>query len=247
MDTNGKLTSLEPGTVEITGKYNGISTPPFSLTVASEPPARIEPTLVGVRIQRPRKELTANERIPLRLRGNYSDGTEKPVVQNIQWQTSDPAVGRIDSSGQLETLKPGEIDVVANVAGIKSAPLHFLVRGPAKTREAEASAQKTYGTAVNAPAARPAPPAVPPTPAATSKAIPPPQSSPARENAAVNVTPYLSRAKDYRVQGNYSAALGELEKARALDDANTDVRKEMDQTRRACNAEKRLGRYDLQC
>ena len=90
-----------------------------------------------------------------------------------------------------------------------------------KKLETEAPVQKTYGTAAVTP--------------------------PARERPAVNVVPYLSRAKDYRVQGNYTAALAELEKARSMDDANTEVHREIDQTRRACNAEKRLGRSDLQC
>jgi hypothetical protein len=49
------------------------------------------------------------------------------------------------------------------------------------------------------------------------------------------------------VQGNYAAALAELEKARAISPASQEVLDEIEATRRACNAEKRLGRVDLNC
>jgi hypothetical protein len=219
VDGNGTVTALEAGTAEITGRYNGLTTSPFSLTVAAEATAKPEPTLVGLRIQRPRKELNTNEKVSLRVRGNYSDGTEKALLQNVDWQTSDPKVARVNSKGELETLQAGEFDVVANVAGVRSSPSHFVVKGIPQRAQTEAAAQKTSGTAVVNPPVRP----------------------------VVNVMPYLNRAKDYRVQGNYTAALTELEKARSLDDTNSEVQREIEQTRRACNAEKRLGRYDLQC
>jgi hypothetical protein len=49
------------------------------------------------------------------------------------------------------------------------------------------------------------------------------------------------------VQGNYAAALAELEKARGMNPASQEVLDEIEATRRACNAEKRLGREDLNC
>jgi len=58
---------------------------------------------------------------------------------------------------------------------------------------------------------------------------------------------YISAAKAYRDQGNYLGAISELEKARAIDPASKEVRVEIELTRKACNAEKRLGRSGLQC
>ena len=58
---------------------------------------------------------------------------------------------------------------------------------------------------------------------------------------------YLKRARFYSERGDYTQALSELEKARALDPTNQETRAEIASTKRACNAEKRLGRQDLTC
>ena len=52
---------------------------------------------------------------------------------------------------------------------------------------------------------------------------------------------FINRAKSFREQGNYDAALAELDRAKAIDALNEEVRTEIEQTRRACNAEKVLG------
>ena len=71
--------------------------------------------------------------------------------------------------------------------------------------------------------------------------------TPAREQLRLKTAPYINRAKDYRVQGNYAAALADLEKARRIDPASVEIANEIDQTKRACNAERKLGRKDLDC
>ena len=57
----------------------------------------------------------------------------------------------------------------------------------------------------------------------------------------------IKLAKSYRDQGNYSAALSELERARTIDPTNKDIQAEIEITSRACNAEKRLGNTGLSC
>ena len=61
------------------------------------------------------------------------------------------------------------------------------------------------------------------------------------EQAKARIVAHINRAASYREEGNYAAALAELEKAKALDALNDEIRKEIDQTRRACNAERVLG------
>ena len=58
---------------------------------------------------------------------------------------------------------------------------------------------------------------------------------------------YIRTAKSYRERGEYVEALGELEKATKINPTNQDVQFEIANTRRACNAEKRLGRSELKC
>ena len=58
---------------------------------------------------------------------------------------------------------------------------------------------------------------------------------------------YISTAKSYRDRGEYVEALAELGKATKMDPTNQDVQSEIANTRRACNAERKLGRSELNC
>jgi hypothetical protein len=72
-------------------------------------------------------------------------------------------------------------------------------------------------------------------------AAPPMKPAILGEQAKARIAAYIRRAEFYRGEGNYAAALAELEKAKAIDALNDDIRKATDQTRRACNAERVLG------
>ncbi len=58
---------------------------------------------------------------------------------------------------------------------------------------------------------------------------------------------HIKIAKFFRERGEYSDAIFELEKARSVDPKNKQVLGELQKTRKACNAEKRLGRKGLRC
>ncbi|MBI4524574.1 MAG: protein kinase [Deltaproteobacteria bacterium] len=61
------------------------------------------------------------------------------------------------------------------------------------------------------------------------------------------VESYLKTANAHRERGEYEEALAQLEKAKGIDPSNKDVLKLIEVTRRACEAEKRLGRSELRC
>ena len=61
------------------------------------------------------------------------------------------------------------------------------------------------------------------------------------EQAKARIAAYIKRAEFYRGEGNYAAALAELEKAKTIDAQSEDISKAVEQTRRACNAERVLG------
>ncbi len=61
------------------------------------------------------------------------------------------------------------------------------------------------------------------------------------EQAKARIAAYIKRAEFYRGEGNYAAALGELEKAKTIDARNEDIAKAVELTKRACNAERVLG------
>jgi hypothetical protein len=162
------------------------------------------------------------ERLPLRVKARYSDGKERGLSSGVEWRSSDSSIASVDSRGELVALRAGKIAVVARWGGIESAALGIIVRESVIKPAAELPTYK--------PAAEP------------------PQVTPAKLPAQTpNITSYLNQAKSHRVQGNYAAALAELEKARAISPASQEVLDEIEATRRACNAEKRLGRADLNC
>ncbi len=88
----------------------------------------------------------------------------------------------------------------------------------------------------------------PPEPPPYRPAVEPPQVTPVKPPVqTISIASYINRAKSHRVQGNYAAALAELEKARTISPGSQEVLDEIEATRRACSAEKRLGRVDLTC
>ena len=86
-------------------------------------------------------------------------------------------------------------------------------------------------------------------PAAVKEREPQPAKKPVQipAKATREIARHLRLAKEQRERGAYDAALSELNAANAVDPANEEIAAELDRTRRACNAEKRLGRTDLKC
>jgi hypothetical protein len=236
IDDQGRVTARQAGETKITARYGDLVTPAWTLAVRAEKPVltvtvpaekpavktQVETKLVALTISAGRREVKTQERLPLRVKARYSDGNEKGLSGGVEWRSSDPSIASIDSRGELVGLRPGKIVVVARWGGIESVEVDIMVReSPIK------------------------PPPEPPT---YKPAIEPPQVTPAKPPVqTINIASYINRAKSHRVQGNYAAALAELEKARAISPGSQEVVDEIEATRRACNAEKRLGREGLEC
>jgi hypothetical protein len=151
--------------------------------------------------------------VTLRARGKFSDNSEKTLSSGIEWEVSDRTVASVNERGELVARRPGKIKVVARSDALSSSPLTLLIKETRKNSEAPAKAAE--------------PPAV--------------KSPTITEQAKARMAAHMDRARLFREQGNYSAALAELQKAQTIDAANEEVRKEIEQTQRACNAEKVLG------
>jgi Tfp pilus assembly protein PilF len=61
------------------------------------------------------------------------------------------------------------------------------------------------------------------------------------------VNEQLRNARTYLDQGQYTEALIELDKASQIDPGNRTVQTAIANAKRACNAEKQLGRSNLKC
>jgi TIR domain/Bacterial Ig-like domain (group 2) len=219
VNERGEVKGLRVGSTNITAKSGGLVSPAWTLSVKAAEPA-VEPVaapkLVAVDISSSRNELIANEKILVRAKGRYSDNSEKILSTSVDWETSDRTIASISEKGQLETLRPGRVQVLARSGHLRSKPLTIVVREPEVKEQPQAKSPRPLE-------ARP---------------VTPPLLS---EQSKAQISAFTTRAKIFREQGNYGAALAELDKAKAIDASNEDLRTEIEQTRRACNAEKVLG------
>ena len=224
VDEHGEVTGLKAGSATIIAKVGGVESSEWRLGV--EPPRAAvqpapEPKLIALQISSAKQELVAREKIALRARAVYSDKSEKPLSSGVEWRVSDRSLASLNDRGELIARRPGKVEVVARADAISSPPQTFVIREVVK---------------------EPAPPPATPKPIAPPAVKPPVLS----EQTAARVLAHLGRARTYREQGNYAAALAELERAKILDGRDENVRKEIEQTKRACNAEKVLGN-PVQC
>jgi len=232
IDDQGRVTARQAGETKITARYRDRVSPAWMLAVQAEKPVLtvtapaekpitktpVATKLLALTVSASNREIKIQERLLLRVKARYSDGNEKGLSSGVEWRSSDRSVATVDSRGELLALRAGKIAVVARWGGIESLAVDIIVKEPTSKP----------------------PPAIPVVePSQVPPTKPPVQS--------VNVASYINRAKGYRVQGNYTAALAELEKARTVNPGSQEVADEIEATRRACNAEQRLGREGLTC
>jgi hypothetical protein len=223
VDEQGEVKALQTGTTNIIAKIGDVESSEWTLGVESVKPAPkpvVAPKLVALNVSTSKQELVESERIALRAKGRYSDNSEKYLSSGIEWQVSDATIASLNDRGELVARRPGKIRVVARSDDLASSPITLLIKEtPKKPEEPRAKPIKTAESQLPQPVK---PPAV-------------------AEQAKARVSAHIDRAQMFREQGNYAAALAELEKAKALDAGSEEIRKEIEQTKRACNAEKVLG------
>ncbi len=234
----GRVAAKKPGRTEITASHAGLTSSSWTLEVkapeAKPPPA---PKLIRLTVDANKKTLTPRERIDLNVTGSYSDGSEKELSGGVAWVSSDTSVASVNSEGELEALRAGKVEIVTRSDGVTSAPLRLVVKEPPKKIAVDSQEPK-----------RPDPaPRKTPVEVKIAKETRPVEPRFTAEQLRAKIASYINRAKDFRVQGNYGAALAELATARATDPESAEVRSEIEQTRRACQAEKILGRKGLDC
>jgi hypothetical protein len=219
VDELGEVKALRAGTTKIRAKVGDVESSDWTLGVASLNPTirpAVAPSLVGLRISASRPDLFEKEKIALRAKGKYSDDSEKTVSRGIAWQISDRTIASVNADGELLALRPGKVEVVARADQLASNPLTLNIKEKPRILEPAAKVLKT--------------------------GEPPALKDPAlTEQSKASVASHISRAESFREQGNYAAALAELEKAKAIDATSEKIRQEIEQTKRACNAEKLLG------
>jgi hypothetical protein len=233
VDGRGRVEGKGVGKAEVMARYKDMEAPAATLIVTQpsspSPTAVSAPRLVSMRIQAGKPDLSARDVMFLRLRGKYSDGQEREVKKGVHWESSDRSIAAVNAKGEVLGLKEGKVEVVARAGEITSEPLSLVIK-PAIVKRREPEAVRDLPP--DKPVARAREPQA-------SKNVQPPKIA--------DVNEYIRLAKSYRERGEYTLALAELRKAGALDPKSKEVQGEIGITRRACNAERTLGRSDLKC
>lgn len=229
-----------------------VATAVATIPMRSTPEPFSAPKVVKLGIYAARQELKPEETLPLSLRGRFSDGSEDEITNAIEWSSSNARVAKVDAEGRVTALQSGTTEIIATYGGVSSSAWTLAVKSlPSKPAP---------------PAAIKAPPwnvAVEPQPrkrseytsekTSTEAAVtripeaPPVVPELTAEQLWAKVTPYISRAKNFRAQGDYRAAMAELATARAAYPSSQEIGAEFEQTRRACIAERKLGNRGLDC
>jgi serine/threonine protein kinase len=240
------LEAKRAGKAEIRARYKGIDAPVTLVTV--RPPAAGtagDVRLLSLQIHSGKKEINVNDRAFLKVSGNYSDGRTSEIKKGVRWESSDSSVLSVDSGGEVQGHREGIVEIIARYQGIRSDPLSVSVRAPKRRQEVEKIKEET-------PIRKEEPPArkeEPPTREAVVIKEKPAKDLTVKDAATTEaaVKDHLKLARSYRDRGDYSQAVAQLEAARKIDPANKEVTAELTETRRACDAEKLLGRPDLKC
>jgi hypothetical protein len=216
VNAQGEVRGLKTGATNITAKIGEVVSAAWTIHVKAVEPAIAAAKLVALDVISSKKELFTGEKVSIRTKGRYSDNSEKAVLVGIDWEIRDRTIAAVSPGGELEGLRPGKVQVAARSGNLLSGPLTFLIKEAQRPAEPQAKQVKF----------------------AEPRSIKPP---PKADSSKARIIELINRARSYREQGNYGGAMAELEKAKGYDALNEDVRKEIEQTKKACNAEKVLG------
>jgi len=127
----------EPAKKEPETKVASIDKP--GIKQPETPPPLPENRLLSLAIISAKRDINVKERVPLTVRGKYSDGNENEIVTGVRFESSDANVAAVNSRGEIEGKKEGKADVTARYAGVVSGVYTFYVKGvPEKPKEDQA-------------------------------------------------------------------------------------------------------------
>ena len=228
--SSSEVEAKSPGKVELMARLGKIDAAPVAVSVIALQALPVSPALqlVSIRIQAAKNEINPSERLFLRAKGKFSDGREDEL-RDVRWRTNDVSVASVKPTGEILAHKGGRVAVSASYEGVTSAPFVLYVRiSPPKP------------PLIDRNVAPPAP--LVGTEDSKRAIVAKPQAS---QDGALRE--HIKLARGYRDRGEYVEALTELEKAKRIDPGNKELQETIAATRRACNAERNLGRSDLKC
>ena len=222
---DGSAEARAAGTTRVSARYRGVEAGPMAIRVVEPQPAPA-PRLLSLSIQAARYDLNVNGRLALRVRGKYSDGKESEV-KTVRWESSNSAVAGVNDRGEVVGQREGRVQVTARLGDVASEPLRLTVKAASPSQSPKT---KEYQ----------------PTQSIARK-VEPNSARDEQKTKSAQTKEQIKMARLYRERGEYAQALAVLDKAGKMDPRNAEVQEEIAVTKRACNAERMLGRSDLNC
>lgn len=126
----------EPETIKKEPETKVASIDKAAIKQPETPPPPPENRLVALAIISAKRDINVTERIPLTVKGKYSNGKENEIVAGVRFESSDATVAAVNSRGEVEGKKEGKAEVTARYAGVVSGVYTFYVKGnPEKQKE----------------------------------------------------------------------------------------------------------------
>jgi serine/threonine protein kinase len=162
IDSAGNLATKRSGTVKILARVDEILAPAITVTVKESASTRpqAEGEIVSLAVQTNTTRLQVKQRMLLKVKARYSDGTERDVNEGVEWQSSDSEVVRIDPSGDAEAQKEGKATISAQLGSMKAQPVLISVQAIGRS-EPKPAPVKTLSNAQNDTSDRSNPPPPP--------------------------------------------------------------------------------------
>lgn len=217
------------GKTQVSARYRGVAARPLDIRVVQPKSQDLvgAPRLVSLAIQAAHRDMNVNERLALRVQGKYSDGKESEV-KTVRWESSDSTIAAVNAKGEVLGRREGRVEVIARSGDVASEPVRLTVKSITQRQEPQRTKEAQPGKSI---VKRPEP--------NTAKDEQTAKGAQSKE--------HVRMARLHRERGEYAQAFAELEQAGKIDPRNTLVQGEMAITRRACIAERTLGRSDLNC
>ncbi len=217
------------GKTQVSARYRGVTARPLEIQVVRPISQDLvsAPRLVSLAIQAARRDMNVNGRLALRVRGKYSDGKESEI-QTVRWESSDNATATVNADGEVLGQREGRVQVIARSGDVASEPVRLTVKSIAQRQEPQRikEAQPTKSIV---------------------KKLEPNTTKDEQTAKAAQSKEHVRMARLHRERGEYAQAFAELDKAGKINPRNTEVQGEIATTKRACIAERTLGRSELNC
>lgn len=111
INAQGLATGVSAGTTNITAQWNGITSPAATLTVSNE-------ALTSIAITAPAPSVKEGNTLQLTATGTFADNTTQDMTSQVTWNSANPDVATVDSSGLVTGVVAGRATITGTAGGI---------------------------------------------------------------------------------------------------------------------------------